>query len=121
MTRARPRQKPLGFALVGLGSLEHESDRAGAAAHDELSARRHRDRHARRRPSAGSDSTDIPDRSVYSYDTMQRMADNADIDVVYVVTPNALHAEHTIKAARAGKHVLVRKADGGVRRSAVRR
>ena len=40
---------------------------------------------------------------------MEQMADNPDIDVVYVVTPNALHAEHTIKAAKAGKHVLCEK------------
>ena len=51
----------------------------------------------------------MPDRSIYNYDTMERMADNPDIDVVYVVTPNALHAEHTIKAATAGKHVLCEK------------
>lgn len=51
----------------------------------------------------------IPDKNVYNYDTMQRMADNPDIDVVYVVTPNGLHAEHTIKAASAGKHVLCEK------------
>ena len=52
---------------------------------------------------------EIPDKNIYNYDTMEKMADNPDIDVVYVVTPNALHAEHTIKAAKAGKHVLCEK------------
>jgi len=51
----------------------------------------------------------IPDANVYSYDTMHRMADNPDIDFVYVVTPNALHAQHTIAAAQAGKHVFCEK------------
>jgi predicted dehydrogenase len=51
----------------------------------------------------------IPAKNVYNYDTMEQMADNPDIDVVYVVTPNALHAEHAIKAAKAGKHVLCEK------------
>ena len=51
----------------------------------------------------------IPDKNVYHYDNMGDMANNPDIDVVYVVTPNGLHAEHTIKAARAGKHVLSEK------------
>ena len=35
----------------------------------------------------------LPDKNIYNYDTMEQMADNPDIDVVYVVTPNALHAE----------------------------
>lgn len=51
----------------------------------------------------------LPDRSIYSYDTMAKLADNPDIDVVYVVTPNGLHADHTIAAAKAGKHVLCEK------------
>ncbi len=40
---------------------------------------------------------------------MAKMADNPDIDIVYVVTPNGLHAEHVIKAAKAGKHVISEK------------
>jgi predicted dehydrogenase len=51
----------------------------------------------------------IPDKNIYNYDNMEKMADNPDIDAVYVVTPNGLHADHTIKAAKAGKHVLCEK------------
>jgi glucose-fructose oxidoreductase len=51
----------------------------------------------------------FPEKNVYGYDTMHQMADNPDIDIVYVVTPNSLHAEHTIAAAKAGKHVMCEK------------
>ncbi|THU41146.1 Gfo/Idh/MocA family oxidoreductase [Niastella caeni] len=51
----------------------------------------------------------FPAQHIYSYDTMARMADNKDIDIVYVVTPNGLHAEHAIAAAKAGKHVICEK------------
>jgi glucose-fructose oxidoreductase len=49
------------------------------------------------------------EKNIYGYDTMARLADNPDIDIVYVVTPNGLHAEHAIAAARAGKHVIIEK------------
>jgi len=51
----------------------------------------------------------IADKSVYNYQTMHQMASNPDIDIVYVVTPNALHMEHTLAAAAAGKHVYCEK------------
>jgi glucose-fructose oxidoreductase len=51
----------------------------------------------------------FPETSIYGYDTMHRIADNRDIDMVYVVTPNALHAEEVIIAAKAGKHVISEK------------
>jgi glucose-fructose oxidoreductase len=51
----------------------------------------------------------FPEKNVYSYDTMARLADNKDIDIVYIVTPNGLHAQYAIAAAKAGKHVIVEK------------
>ena len=51
----------------------------------------------------------IPDANVYSYDDFHRIADNPDIDVVYIVTPNHLHKPQTLVAANAGKHVWCEK------------
>ena len=51
----------------------------------------------------------FPETSIYNYETMGRIADNPDIDIVYVITPNALHAGHVIAAAHAGKHVISEK------------
>jgi predicted dehydrogenase len=51
----------------------------------------------------------LPEKSIYDYKSMHRMADNKDIDIVYVVTPNALHLEHAMAAAAAGKHVFCEK------------
>jgi hypothetical protein len=48
----------------------------------------------------------IPDGAVYGFDTYDRIAHNAEVDIVYVVLPEALHVEYAMRAARAGKHVL---------------
>ncbi|HEY1765108.1 MAG TPA: Gfo/Idh/MocA family oxidoreductase [Opitutaceae bacterium] len=47
--------------------------------------------------------------NIWNYDTIHEMAGHPDIDIIYVVTPNTLHAEHTIKSAQAGKHVICEK------------
>jgi predicted dehydrogenase len=51
----------------------------------------------------------ISDRNVYNYDNFDTIKNNPDIDIVYVVLPNAMHAEYTIRAAKAGKHVICEK------------
>ncbi len=48
------------------------------------------------------------DATVY-YDLDELLKKEKDIDVVSICTPNGLHAEHTIKALRAGFHVLCEK------------
>ncbi|MEO5912865.1 MAG: Gfo/Idh/MocA family oxidoreductase [Luteolibacter sp.] len=52
---------------------------------------------------------EIPDGNIYNYENFDTIADNKDIDVVYVVTPTALHPEFAIRAAKAGKHVICEK------------
>lgn len=47
--------------------------------------------------------------NIYNYDNFDEIANNKDIDIVYVVLPNALHKEFTIRAAKAGKHVICEK------------
>ena len=51
----------------------------------------------------------LPAGNIYNYQTFDQIADNPDIDVVYVVLPNAMHAEYTVRAAQAGKHVICEK------------
>ncbi len=51
----------------------------------------------------------IADKNVYNYNTFDSIKDNPDIDIVYVVLPNSMHAEYTIRAAEAGKHVICEK------------
>ena len=51
----------------------------------------------------------IPDNNVYNYENFDQLANNDAIDVIYVVLPNSMHAEYTIRAAKAGKHVWCEK------------
>ncbi|WP_347304509.1 Gfo/Idh/MocA family oxidoreductase [Croceibacterium sp. TMG7-5b_MA50] len=51
----------------------------------------------------------IPATHRYSYAQFDRIRDNPDIDIVYVILPNSMHAEYSIRAAQAGKHVMCEK------------
>jgi predicted dehydrogenase len=51
----------------------------------------------------------IKDQNIYDYDNFDKLANNDEIDAVYIVLPNGLHAEYAIKAAEAGKHVWCEK------------
>lgn len=51
----------------------------------------------------------VPASGLYGYDDFDRIADNPEVDIVYIILPNGLHAEWTVRAARAGKHVMCEK------------
>ena len=93
----------LGWGILGPGRIAPRLVRAVAAsARGELIAVASRDGS---RAAAFATSHGIP-RPYPSYDAL--LAD-PDVDVVYVSLPNHLHAEWTIRALEAGKHVLCEK------------
>jgi predicted dehydrogenase len=51
----------------------------------------------------------LKENNLYSYENFDEIRSNMDIDIVYVVLPNAHHAEYVIRAAKAGKHVICEK------------
>ncbi|SDR67217.1 Gfo/Idh/MocA family oxidoreductase [Gramella sp. MAR_2010_147] len=51
----------------------------------------------------------IKDTNVYNYENMHKIANNDEIDVIYIVLPTGLHAQYSIKAANTGKHVWCEK------------
>jgi glucose-fructose oxidoreductase len=51
----------------------------------------------------------ITDKNIYNYQNFDSIADNPDIDVIYIVLPPSMHAEYVIRAAKSGKHVWCEK------------
>jgi predicted dehydrogenase len=51
----------------------------------------------------------IKPSALYDYSTYDQLAQNPEVKVIYIVLPNAQHAEFTIRGAKAGKHILCEK------------
>ncbi len=51
----------------------------------------------------------IHPKNIYDYKNYDDIINNPEIDAVYIILPNSLHAEYTVRAAQAGKHVLCEK------------
>ena len=97
----------IGYCVIGLGRIaEHFLGGTKDSAHSKITAlvSGHRDKAERIAMQYG-----MPRESIYSYEDFDRIATNPAIDAVYVALPNSMHAEYTIRAAKAGKHVLCEK------------
>ena len=55
---------------------------------------------------------DVPKERRYNYENFDAIKDNPEIDAVYIITPNGLHADQTKRVAQAGKHVICEKPMG---------
>ena len=51
----------------------------------------------------------IPGANIYDYKGFDLIKGNTEIDIIYIVLPNAMHAEYVLRAAAAGKHVICEK------------
>jgi len=99
--------KKIGYAVIGLGRIADNFMRGvlltgNSAITGLVSGHREKaDRIAAK--------YNVPQGSIYSYQNFDEIAKNPAIDAVYVALPNSMHAEYTIRAAKAGKHVLCEK------------
>jgi predicted dehydrogenase len=107
VARAAPDRK-LGYAIVGLGQYGRDVilPQFVNCKHSRVTALVSGDR---TKALATATKYGVPESAIYSYADFDRIRDNPDVDIVYVCLPNSMHAEYTIRAAKAGKHVMCEK------------
>lgn len=104
----RRRADSVGFAIVGLGgyALNQMMPRFDRAERAHVAALVSGNPDKLRQV---GDAYGVPEDARYSYETFARIAADDRVDAVYIVLPTGLHAEWTIRAFAAGKHVLCEK------------
>ncbi|HUV68371.1 MAG TPA: Gfo/Idh/MocA family oxidoreductase [Terracidiphilus sp.] len=104
---AQSAQRKIGYAVIGLGRIADHFMRGVLSTNNSRITglvSGHRDKADRIAAQYG-----VPQGSIYSYENFDEIIRNPAIDAVYVALPNSMHAEYTIRAAKAGKHVLCEK------------
>ncbi len=100
--------RALGVALLGLGNYA-QSELAPGLQRTRYCALRGIVTGSPQKIPAWQRQYAIPDGNVYDYASLPNIRHNDAIQVVYVVTPSALHKKFAIMAAEAGKHVWCEK------------
>jgi predicted dehydrogenase len=103
-----PPGKKLGWAIVGLGSLSiHQILPAFATCEKSkvvALVSGHPDKAHKLALRYGVDT-----KNIYNYENYDSIKNNSEVDVIYIVLPNGMHAEYTVRGLQAGKHVLTEK------------
>src|SRR6516162_11121325 len=103
-----PPGKKLGWAIVGLGSLAiYEILPAFAKCEKSKPVALvsgHPDKANKLALRYG-----INPKNIYNYQNYDSIKENPEVDIIYIVLPNSMHAEYTIRGFQAGKHILTEK------------
>ena len=101
-------RKRIGYAIVGLGhlALTDVMPAFGACKDSRPVALVSGDA---KKAGIVAEQYGIDPKNIYNYQNFDRIADNKEIEAVYIILPNSMHHEYTIRAAKAGKHVLCEK------------
>ena len=105
----RPNRQPqkIGYAVIGIGRIADHFLRGSLLTTNSTITglvSGHRDK-----ADKFAAQYDVPQNSIYNYENFDEILKNPAVDAVYVALPNSMHAEYTIRAAKAGKHVLCEK------------
>jgi len=100
--------KRLGYAVIGLGKLTLEEilPALSICKYSKLTALVSGDADKARKI---AEQYGVPDTGIYNYQNFDEIKNNPEVDAVFIVLPNSMHHEFTIRAAKAGKHVLCEK------------
>ncbi len=100
--------KRVGYAVVGLGFIS-ETSVLPAFRHSRKCKLAALVSHDPKRSRQLGAKFGLGAKACYSYDNYDQCLSNPDVDAVFVASINSEHAEQTIRAANAGKHVLCEK------------
>lgn len=103
-----PPGKKMGWAIVGLGSLAINQILPAFAKCEKSKpvafVSGHPDKANKLAARYG-----INPKNIYNYQNYDSIRDNPEVDIIYIVLPNCMHAEYTIRGFQAGKNVLTEK------------
>ncbi|WP_263384425.1 Gfo/Idh/MocA family protein [Granulicella arctica] len=103
-----PYSQRVGYAIVGLGDLALKEilPAFGASKYSKAVALVSGDKVKATRIAA---QYGIKEASIYSYESYDELAKNPEVQVIYIVLPNSMHADFVVRGAKAGKHILCEK------------
>ena len=103
-----PPGKKLGYAIVGLGSLAINQILPAFAKCEKSKVVAFVSGHPAKAHKLAL-RYGVAEKNIYNYENYDTIKDNPEVDVIYIVLPNGMHAEYTARGLEAGKHVLCEK------------